>query len=64
MNKTEFPKLVSIPDIVSITEKERHEIWNLHRREPNFPKPLQFVNNGRTPIFFLDEVLHFFKDAQ
>lgn len=55
------PHFVSMADIVSLTEKEKHEIWNLYKRDVNFPLPVQYVNNGRTPIFSKNEIEEYFK---
>lgn len=55
-----LPQVVSIADIISRMGKEKHEIWNLYKRDVNFPSPVQHVNNGRTPIFSLVEIEKYF----
>jgi hypothetical protein len=36
-------------------------VWNWHRREINFPKPIQYVNNGKTPLFDAIEIERYIK---
>jgi predicted DNA-binding transcriptional regulator AlpA len=44
-------KLVSVSDIATMYDISRYKIWNWHRRCSHFPKPVQYVNNGKTPLF-------------
>jgi predicted DNA-binding transcriptional regulator AlpA len=54
-------RLLSISDIVSEYQVSRHTVWNWHRRDTNFPKPIQFVNTGKTPLFCQKEIQRFVK---
>jgi hypothetical protein len=51
--------LLSISDISSQYELPTYKIWNWYRRDSNFPKPVQFINNGKTPLFNEEEVEKF-----
>lgn len=54
-------ELLSISDISSKYKISRYTVWNWYRRDSNFPKPIQCVNNGKTPIFIKSEIEKFLK---
>lgn len=47
---------VSISDISRMYNKSRYDIWNWYNRDINFPKPEQYINNKKTPIFEKDKI--------
>lgn len=56
-------KLLSTSDIATKFNIEIHDVWNWYRRNPNFPKPVQFVNNSKTPLFDKAEIEKFMKQT-
>lgn len=54
-------KLLSISDIAKNYCIPRHTVWNWHRRLNNFPKPIQYIGQGRSPLFDQEDVEDYLK---
>lgn len=54
-------KLVNVTDIAIKYDIARHTVWNMYRRDKNFPRPVQYVGKNKMPLFDEDEIDKYIK---